>query len=381
MLFSVYNSGRGIAPEDRERIFDYYTVFDSVEESPNAGQTSRNGIGMAICHNMTKLLGGRIEIDSEVGQYAQFNVYLPEKPLPEGVSDEVVTSAKQTDNMPLAVPQAVSNAKPARPLPKMAGDRTPTILTIDDNQEMLDLLADCLSDYRVLAALNAEQGMAYLKEETPDLIITDIMMPGTDGLDFTQQVKRNKHTMHIPLIILSAKTSEEERIEGLDSGADVYISKPFSINLLQATVVRLLENRNVLREYYNSAASAYVYAGGDLISKEHQSFADEVTKVIDEHLTDTELTPETLAELMSISPRNLYRKFSDANMPTPKDYIKTYRINVAARWLTTTNTTIQEIIYKTGFNTRSQFYTEFRKHFGMTPKEYREQQLRAVHNH
>lgn len=381
LLFSVYNSGRGIAPEDRERIFDYYTVFDSVEESPNAGQTSRNGIGMAICHNMTKLLGGRIEIDSEVGQYAQFNVYLPEKPLPEGVSDEVVTSAKQTDNMPLAVPQAVSTAKPARPLPKMAGDRTPTILTIDDNQEMLDLLADCLSDYRVLAALNAEQGMAYLKEETPDLIITDIMMPGTDGLDFTQQVKRNKHTMHIPLIILSAKTSEEERIEGLDSGADVYISKPFSINLLQATVLRLLENRNVLREYYNSAASAYVYAGGDLISKEHQSFADEVTKVIDEHLTDTELTPETLAELMSISPRNLYRKFSDANMPTPKDYIKTYRINVAARWLTTTNTTIQEIIYKTGFNTRSQFYTEFRKHFGMTPKEYREQQLRAVHNH
>jgi len=381
LLFSVYNSGRGIAPEDRQRIFDYYTVFDSVEESPNAGQTTRNGIGMAICYNMTKMLGGRIEIDSEVGQYAQFNVYLPEQPLPEGVSDEVVTSNKQVDDMPLAVPQTASTTKPSRPLPKMAGDRTPTILTIDDNQEMLDLLSDCLSDYRVQTALNAEQGLAYLKEETPDLIITDIMMPGTDGLDFTQQVKRNKHTMHIPLIILSAKTSEEERIEGLDSGADVYISKPFSINLLQATVVRLLENRNVLREYYNSAASAYVYASGNLITKENQSFADEVTKVIDEHLTDTELTPETLAELMSISPRNLYRKFSDANLPTPKDYIKTYRINVAARWLTTTNTTIQEIIYKTGFNTRSQFYTEFRKHFGMTPKEYREQQLQAVRNH
>jgi AraC-like DNA-binding protein len=180
--------------------------------------------------------------------------------------------------------------------------------------------------------------------------------------------------MHIPLIILSAKTSDEERIEGLESGADVYISKPFSLSLLQATVTRLLENRNVLREYYNSAASAYIYSSGELISKECRGFADEVTQMIDEHLADSDLTPEALAELMSMSPRNLYRKFSDANLPTPKDYIKSYRIHVAARLLTTTGITIQEIIYKTGFNTRSQFYTEFRKQFGMTPKEYREQQ-------
>ena len=375
LLFSVYNSGRGIAPEDRQRIFDYYTVFDSVEEGPNVGQTSRNGLGMAICHNMTKMLGGRIEIDSKVGEYAQFNVFLPEQPLPAGVSDEVVTSDGQADELAHMIPQTVEAATHKQhPLPKMAGDRTPTILAIDDNQEMLDLLSDCLSNYRVLTALNAEQGLAFLKEETPDLIITDIMMPGTDGLDFTQQVKANKHTMHIPLIILSAKTSEEERIEGLESGADVYISKPFSLNLLQVTVARLLENRNVLREYYNSAASAYLYSSGDLISKESRGFADEVTHVIDEHLTDSDLTPESLAELMGVSPRNLYRKFSDANLPTPKDYIKTYRIHVAARLLTTTGTTIQEIIYKTGFNTRSQFYTEFRKQFGMTPKEYREQQ-------
>jgi len=375
LLFSVYNSGRGITPEDRQRIFDYYTVFDSVDESPNAGQTSRNGLGMAICHNMVKMLGGSIDIDSKVGEYAQFNVFLPNRPLPEGVSDEIMTSGKDSaDAAPTEPLSATSSAQPSHPLPKMAGDKTPTILAIDDNQEMLELLSDSLSGYRVLTAVDAEQGLAYLKEETPDLIITDIMMPGTDGLDFTQQVKKNRHTMHIPLIILSAKASEEERIEGLESGADVYISKPFSINLLQATVVRLLENRDVLREYYNSSASAYVYSSGILISKEHQNFADEVIRVIDEHLTDCDLTPEVLADLMSISPRNLYRKFSDANLPTPKDYIKTYRINMAARWLTTTNATIQEIIYKTGFNTRSQFYSEFRKHFGMTPKEYREHQ-------
>lgn len=374
LLFSVYNSGRGIAPEDRQRIFDYYTVFDSVEESPNMGQTSRNGLGMAICHNMTLLLGGRIEIDSQVGEYAQFNVFLPEQPLPAGVSEEVVTSDKQDADMAISIPKS-ANTAPKKPHqhPKMAGDKTPTILAIDDNQEILDLLVDSLTDYRLLTALNAEEGMKYLKEDSPDLIITDIMMPGTDGLDFTQQVKNNKHTMHIPLIILSAKTSDEERIEGLESGADVYISKPFSLSLLQATVARLLENRNVLREYYNSSASAYLYSSGELISKESRGFADKVTQVIDEHLTDSELTPESLAELMSISPRNLYRKFSDANLPTPKEYIKSYRIHVAARLLTTTGITIQEIIYKTGFNTRSQFYTEFRKQFGMTPKEYREQ--------
>ncbi len=376
IVFSVYNTGVGISEEDQKRVFDYYSVFNNVEESQNGEQTSRNGIGMAICHNMVKQLGGDIKIESEVGKYTHFIVTLPQRELPQNAPNKQETIATNvqylqqltTQTQPIAEKKA-DNSKPKR----LTGENMPTILVIDDHQDILDLISESLEGYHLITAHNGDEGFEKLKNEQPDLIITDLMMPGIDGLDFIQQVKQNKHTMHIPLIILSAKSSEEERIEGLESGADVYISKPFSIAYLQATINRLLENRTLLKEYYNSSASAYSYSSGKLISKESQEFIETVIQLIDKNLSDADYTPEVLAEQLNISQRNLYRKFENAQLPTPKEYIKTYKINAAARLLTTTGMTIQEIIYATGFNTRSQFYTEFRKHFNQTPKDYREQ--------
>ena len=245
---------------------------------------------------------------------------------------------------------------------------------IDDNQEIIDLLADALQDYHLITAHNGDEGLERLKDEQPDLIITDLMMPGTDGLDFIQQVKQDRHTVHIPLIILSAKSAEDERIKGLESGADAYINKPFSIAYLRTVANRLIENRKELKDYYNSSASAHSYVFGKLVSNADQEFIDSVVQLMDSHLKDSDLTPETLSKLLGISLRNLYRRFESAQLPTPKEYIKTYRINAAVRMLTTTSMTVQEIIYNTGYNTRSQFYTDFKKHFGVTPVEYRRQQ-------
>ncbi len=211
-----------------------------------------------------------------------------------------------------------------------------------------------------------------LKNETPDLIITDLMMPGMDGLEFTQRVKHNKHTMHIPLIILSAKTAVDERIEGFESGADMYITKPFSISYLISVIKRLLENRSILKEYYNSAASVYSYSAGTLVSKDDAQFVQEMTKIVDEHMSSSDLTPDTLATLMGLSRRSLYRKFESAQLPPAKEFIREYRINAAAHLLTTTRMPISEVMLKTGFDTRSLFYSEFRKHFNTTPKAYRE---------
>ncbi len=378
IVLSVYNTGSGISEEEQQHIFDYFSVFKSSSESSNGEQTSRNGIGMAICYNTVKLLGGSIKIDSKEGEYACFIVTLPPRDLPEGTPadqepiDRNYLSKLSIFNSPVLKAPAVEK-KPTR-AKHFTGETAPTILLIDDNQEILDMVSDGLKDYHLLTAHNGDEGFERMKDEQPDLIITDLMMPGTDGLDFIQQVKQNRHTMHIPLIILSAKSSEEERIEGLESGADIYISKPFSLAYLQTIVVRLLENRKVLKEYYNSGASAFTYSSGKLISKEDQEFIDNLSMVMEKHLSDGSLTPETLASLLDVSLRNLYRKFESAKLPTPKEYIKTYKINAAARMLATTNITVQEIIYATGYSTRSQFYTEFKKHFGVTPKEYREQQ-------
>lgn len=383
ITLSVYNTGKGITPEQQAHIFDYYSVFETVNESSVRGLTSRNGLGMSICYKMVKKLGGNITIDSEVGQYAQFNVTLPMGTLSEGANDEVVVIKREfatpigeattsIPNMPDTL--RVTSSEHVAIKPATTSDGTPyTILIIDDNPDILDMLTDCLTGYTVIRAKSAEEGFDKMKETLPDLIISDIMMPGIGGLDFTQSVKQNKHTMHIPLIILSAKGSEDERIEGIESGADIYISKPFNIQYLLINVRRLLENSKVLKEYYNTSASAYTYASGKLVKNEERDFINDVVRIINDNLTTPDFTPEALASELGMSARNLYRKFSELDLPTPNNYIKAHKMETAARLIITTDMTIQEIIYHIGINTRSQFYSEFRKHFNMTPKQYREE--------
>lgn len=379
LVLRVYNTGKGIRKENMKLIFNRYSILDNIEENAVKGLSSRNGLGMAICHSMVELLKGEIRIESEVNQYAEFIVSLPElelTPLTDGrqtpvgspLGDKVETSG-QTEQEPIPV-----SAVPTGLVPDSAKAK---VLVIDDNREILGLVEEILSDkYFVITAGDGEKGMELLKTEMPDLVITDVMMPGTDGFELTRQIKQNKHTMYIPLIILSAKNTNEEKIEGIESGADAYIPKPFNANYLCAVVDRLLDNRNKLKEYYNSSASAYEFANGQLMQKEDKDFMQHVISFINENMNNVELSPEDMANYLQISIRNLYRKFKELDQLPPKDFIKDYRVHHAAKLLKTTKLTIQEIIYKSGFSNRSHFYKEFDKRFNTTPREYRE-----AHNH
>lgn len=368
LRLSVYNTGKGVSEEDKGRIFNRYTVLDNVEQNAIKGISSRNGLGMAICHSMVDMLHGTISIDSEVGKFAEFIVTLPQLTITE--PDDIradsenppVLSETEYDGAGLPVPprKSGSAAKPEA-----------TILVLDDNREILTLLSDSLTDYNVITAENADEGLRILKDTPPDIIISDIMMPGTDGTAFTRQIKQNRHTMHLPLILLSAKTSNEERIKGIEAGADAYIGKPFSISYLKAVVRRLLENRESLKQYYNTSASSFEFSGGKLRHIEEMDFLTKVTDFIDAHIDDHELSAEQVALHLKISTRNLYRKFKDAGETSPNDFIKNYRIKYAGRLLLSTALTVQEIIYRCGFTNRSHFYKEFAKRFGSTPKEYR----------
>lgn len=368
---SVYNTGKGIKEEDRASIFNRYSILDNVEENAVKGLSSRNGLGMAICHSMVELLEGQIEIKSEVNRYAEFMVTFPELPAQESTEEE--EHVIQTPSSPEADPLTDIALHIATPKPGRTEQLKGQILIIDDNQEILDLLQESLSDYQTVTALNAEEGLNLLKTTYPDLIISDIMMPGTDGIELTRQIKQNKHTMHIPLIIISAKNSNEEKIKGLESGADAYIGKPFNLNYLRANVERLIENYSKIKEYYNSSACAYEFSNGQLMKKEDKEFMQSVTEFINNNLENTELKPEDLAEHLQISIRSLYRKFKEMEQLPPKDLIKDCRINLAAKLLKTTTLTVQEIIYQCGFGNRSHFYKEFDKRFQMTPKEFRQQ--------
>lgn len=190
---------------------------------------------------MVELLQGSIHVESEVNQYTQFIVTLPPLEVTEVMESprqNAVSKLEQPDNKAEMPQPEMTDSEDENTLPDT------TILIIDDNKELLWMLKDILSDeYAILTAENGEEGLEVLKQETPDLIITDIMMPKIDGITLTKQLKSNKHTVHIPLVILSAKNTTDEKIEGIESGADAYIPKPFNTQYLKSIIKQLIKNR------------------------------------------------------------------------------------------------------------------------------------------
>lgn len=371
LRLAVYNTGKGIKDEDKERIFNRYSILDSIEENRIGKLSTRNGLGLAICYSMVELLEGRIEVESKVEQYAEFIVFLPwlnptskndiahEQPI-------TIVSENLLQNTVVGSPSKDENKYDAQP-----DGQKRHILVIDDNEDILLLLQETLAEYRLSVARNAEEGLKFLKEDMPDLIITDIMMPGINGIELARQIKGYKHTMHIPLIILSAKHTIDEQVEGIASGADAYISKPFSLIYLKAVINRLIINQSVLKEYYNSSAGAYEFARGKLLSKEDKKMVESVICFVNNNIDNADLGAEDLAEHLGVSVRALYRKLKDLSLPTPKDFIKEQKMALAVKLLQTTTLNVQEIIYQCGFNNRSYFYKEFAKKYGCSPKEYR----------
>jgi signal transduction histidine kinase/DNA-binding response OmpR family regulator/ligand-binding sensor domain-containing protein len=376
LILKVYNTGKGIAKENIPLIFNRYSVLDNIEENAIKGLSSRNGLGLAICHSMTELLKGTIEVESEVNEYAQFIVTLPllRADHTDGINADrpldLNAGIPSTENISAGFSESHSFASE-----EMEDiDRSkPHILIIDDNKELLWMLDEILSgEYKISTAEDGEIGMELLKTEIPDVIITDIMMPKMDGITLIRHMKENKHTMHIPLVILSAKNANDEKIEGLESGADVYISKPFNCEYLKAVLRQLIKNKKNLELYYNSSASAFEFVNGQLLQKEDKDFLQMATEVIAENIDNTEFTPNELARTLQTSVRNLYRKFKELNQLPPNDFIKEQRIHYAAKLLVTTTQTVQEVMYKSGFANRAHFYKEFDKRYKQTPKEYRE---------
>ena len=387
MQLKVYNTGKGIREEDRKLIFNRYSVLDEVEEDASK-ILSRNGLGMAICHSSVQLLEGRIEIESELNRYAEFIVTLPLLPLTEvsgsmAVKDPIPFGMQNPESSDVFhLESAVRNSDTEdQALVRLPSKERSTVLVVDDNKDILFLLREVLSSYYdVETAHNADEALELLKNILPDLVITDVMMPGTDGMSLTRHIKKSKHTMHVPVIVLSAKNTDEDKTSGLRSGADVYIGKPFSVDYLLAVVNRLVESRKDMREYYNTSASAYVYVEGQLVTTEDKEFMYRLNDVVEKNLSNASLTTDQIADDLNMSSRSLYRRLKELNLQSPKEYVRERRMEKAVRLLQTSSRPIQEIIFECGFNNRAHFYKEFSKRFGMTPKDFRNSAIRKDHS-
>ena len=365
---SVINTGKGIKEKDIPFIFDRYSVLENYEKQTQKGIFSRNGLGLAICHNMVKLLNGDIEVRSIPGDFTEFIVLLPAGAITENLKFEI------TERQPMVVSSNPLIDKPVVEVENELPVKSKlTVFVIDDDREMLWFISDILKkQYNVVSLENAAFVPETLKTIQPHLIVSDIMMPGIDGISLMKQLKADRHTAYIPFILLSAKNTPEEQTEGIAAGAEAYIVKPFNVEYFMSVVEHLLQRQHDLKDYYQSAISAFEFMDGRFIHKEYRDFFERIILMIDKNLANPNFSTEQLASKMGLSARHLYRKLKMVTEQTPADLIKEYRLAIVEKLLISSHYSVDEIMYKAGFNNRGSFYRIFLQKFGTTPKKYRE---------
>lgn len=245
----------------------------------------------------------------------------------------------------------------------------PLILLVDDNEEILEFLERTLnSKYTILKAEDGKQALKIIETEAVQLVITDVMMPVMDGYELCKVIKSNFEHSHIPVIMLTAKNTIQSKVEGLELGADAYIEKPFSKEHLQAQIASLLNNRNMIREYF--ASSPLVHIKSMAHSKSDERFLETLNDTICANIEDVDLDVEKLAKIMNMSRITLYRKIKAISVLTPIEVINITRLKKAAELLAEGDHKIYEISYLVGFSSQSNFARNFQKQFNITPTEY-----------
>jgi YesN/AraC family two-component response regulator len=261
-------------------------------------------------------------------------------------------------------------------------EEMPTLLIVDDNADVRAYLRSILqADYQVYEAEDGQRGLAVAREQVPDLIVSDVMMPVMNGLEFCQQVKSDFVTSHIPVILLTARALSSHQIEGYESGADAYITKPFEKELLQARITNLLHSRRVLKDLWGSKDEEKEAASEETAVPTMEAVADaqpsspfvmRFKAVVEARLSDSNLSVEDLGADMGLSRVQLYRKVKALTGSTPVDLIRKARLAKARELLQSTDLTVSEVAYKVGFTTPSYFTKCFKDEYGRVPGDVRE---------
>jgi two-component system cell cycle response regulator len=245
----------------------------------------------------------------------------------------------------------------------------PVLLLIDDNEEILEFIEGELNEkYTVIKVTNGQEALHLLKQEVIQLVISDIMMPVMDGFELCKTIKTNFEYSHIPVILLTAKNTLQSKIEGLETGADAYIEKPFSPEYLRVQIANLLSNRAKIKEYFVSSPLVHIKSMAH--TKTDELFLEQLNEAIYNNLEDAELDVEKLAKFVNMSKPTLYRKIKSISDLTPNELINITRLKRAAELLREGNYKIYEVADMTGYGSQTNFGRNFLKQFGMTPSDY-----------
>ena len=371
LLICVTNTGIGIKPAFQKRIFDRFEVLDRFEMQVSKGVETRNGIGLALCKSIVEVLHGNIEVNSDGETYTSFVVSLPEQALDEATSQMVHESPLLSAPIVEINEEEHADKKPDT-IPNTQKDGI--VLVIDDDRDIRLLLKDFLDErFEVVEAGNGLEAIEMMRIRIPTIIVCDIIMPKMDGVEFVKTMKSQELTRHIPIILLSSKSTIESQIEGLEVGADAYLSKPFHPRHLEAIIESLLHRNKAVLEYSESIYAALEQYEGKFIHKEDKELMLRITKIIHDQIDNEAFSLDFIAHETALSKMQLYRKIKEITGQTPTEYIRSIRLKQAEKLLKTTNKTVQEIMFNCGFNNKAYFYREFAKKYHLPPKEYRNQ--------
>ncbi|MDJ0840626.1 MAG: two-component regulator propeller domain-containing protein [Acidobacteriota bacterium] len=360
----VQDNGPGIPADKLEHIFDRFYQAESTKTS------NGTGIGLSLARELVALHGGEITVVSREGFGCTFTVtlhkgreHLDDNQL---VSDESEAVPEGTENYVLNVP-AMSTPPEVATSPENK-DRL-SVLVIEDHEEIQSYLYDILHQhYEVSLAGTGELGLAHVMEHIPDLLICDLMLPDMDGLDICRKVKEEECTSHIPIIVLTARTTAKQNIEGLEAGADAYLTKPFSSEVLLSQIRNLIRNRRLLQDRFShkiTAAAAEV----DVHSYE-EDFLLKTVSIMEARLQEQDFGVNELADELGLSRRQLHRKLTAITGKTPSEVFRDIRLGRAAQLLRQNTDQVAQIAYTVGFSQRKHFSKLFREAYGRTPSEY-----------
>lgn len=366
----VSDQGVGIDDSVVKNIFNRFETLGTFIGQPSSG------IGLSLVKDMVQLLHGMIQVESRVGKGSDFIVTLPVDKQVFSNDRQIEWVLKDENDKTLPVPVSAGLGKKSE---EEGQDGRASILIVEDNDELRTLLTDILSvRYCVLTAVNGEAGLNVARKELPDMILTDVMMPVMDGLEMIRQLKNNAEVCHIPIIVLSAKASLDDRIQALDEGIDDYITKPFSAVYLEARIGQVFKQRERLQAAYLSRFSGKEEAEKQIpLSRPKVTCLDEVfmQKVVDFiecNIDNADLEIEEVAAHVCLSRTVFYRKLKSIVGMTPVEFIREIRLKRAEQLILSSDYTFSQIAYMTGFADPKYFGKCFKKATGMTPSEYRQ---------
>jgi DNA-binding response OmpR family regulator len=355
----VQDTGIGIPKELQESIFERFFQHELPSHLMNQG----SGIGLSITREFVRLHGGQLWVESEPDQGSTFTVRLP---LRSGHHPSLLPDSQPEMEVLAPVPTNGEEAAFPKEKPKNA---LPTLLLVEDNEDFRFYLQDNLRrQYTILEAANGKEGWKRALSALPDLIVSDVAMPEMDGVELCRKVKADPRTTHIPVILLTARTQEEQQLEGIRTGASDYITKPFAFELLQARLKNLLVQRDTLHRSFQARPA--ITASAITVPSMDDKLLKKALAITETNLANPDFSVEELSREIGMSRVYLYKKLVAITGKTPIEFIRIVRLRRAAQLLEQSQLNISEIAYEVGFNSPRTFAKYFKQEYNVLPSDY-----------